>query len=129
MRFTAADATGACSYTGETYEVSIGESKLLCPNAFTPHTSPGVNDEWRVSYQSIVEFHCEIFNRWGSKIITLTDPSQGWDGTIGGKKASPGVYYYVIRARGADGKAYNLSGDINIIGARDDDAYGASGSD
>lgn len=129
VRFTAADATGACSYTGETYEVSIGESKLLCPNAFTPHTSPGVNDEWRVSYQSIVEFHCEIFNRWGSKIITLTDPSQGWDGTIGGKKASPGVYYYVIRARGADGKAYNLSGDINIIGARDDDAYGASGSD
>ena len=119
VRFTAANADGSCTYTGETYEVSIGESKLQCPNAFTPHTSPGVNDEWRVSYQSIVEFKCDIFNRWGTKMITLTDPSQGWDGTHGGKKVAPGVYYYVIRAKGADGRDYKLSGDINIIGSRE----------
>ncbi|MDE6486440.1 MAG: gliding motility-associated C-terminal domain-containing protein [Muribaculaceae bacterium] len=119
VRFTAANADGTCTYTGETYEVSVGESKLLCPNAFTPHTSPGVNDEWRVSYQSIVEFKCDIFNRWGTKMITLTDPSQGWDGTHGGKKVAPGVYYYVIRAKGADGRDYKLSGDINIIGSRE----------
>lgn len=119
VRFTAANADGSCTYTGETYEVSIGESKLQCPNAFTPHTSPGVNDEWRVSYQSIVEFKCDIFNRWGTKVITLTDPSQGWDGTHRGKKVAPGVYYYVIRAKGADGRDYKLSGDINIIGSRE----------
>lgn len=118
VRFTAANADGTCSYTGETYEIGIGESRLVCPNAFSPDSSPGVNDEWRVSYQSIVEFKCDIFNRWGAKIITLTDPSQGWDGTHGGKKVGPGVYYYVIRAKGADGRDYNLSGDINIIGSR-----------
>lgn len=118
VRFTAANADADCTYTGETYEIGIGESKLICPNAFTPDSSPGVNDEWRVSYQSIVEFKCEIFNRWGAKIITLTDPSQGWDGTHGGKKVGPGVYYYVIRARGADGHDYRLSGDINIVGSR-----------
>lgn len=119
VRFTAANADGTCTYTGETYEVGIGESKLVCPNAFTPFTSPGVNDEWRVSYQSIIDFKCDIFNRWGTKIITLTHPSQGWDGTHGGKNVGSGVYYYVIRARGADGKDYNLSGDINIIGSRE----------
>ena len=27
----------------------------------------------------------------------------------------PGAYYYVVKARGADGKSYNLGGDINII--------------
>lgn len=118
VRFTAANVDGTCSYTGETYEIGIGESRLVCPNAFSPDSSPGVNDEWRVSYQSIVEFKCDIFNRWGAKIITLTDPSQGWDGTHGGKKVGPGVYYYVIRAKGADGRDYNLSGDINIIGSR-----------
>ena len=26
-----------------------------------------------------------------------------------------GTYYYVIQARGADGRKYNLKGDINII--------------
>ncbi|MDE6498079.1 MAG: gliding motility-associated C-terminal domain-containing protein [Muribaculaceae bacterium] len=119
VRFTAANSAGTCEYTGDTYEVAVGESKLLCPNAFTPYTTPGVNDEWRVSYQSIIEFKCDIFNRWGAKMITLTDPSQGWDGKYNGKNAGPGVYYYVIRARGADGKDYNISGDINIIGSRE----------
>lgn len=119
VRFVAANADGSCSCTSDTYEVSIGESKLLCPNAFTPYTSPGVNDEWRVSYQSIVEFKCDIFNRWGAKMISITDPSQGWDGKYNGKNAGPGVYYYVINARGADGKVYKLSGDINIISSRD----------
>ena len=71
-----------------------------------------------MSYKSIVSFHCEIFNRWGQKLCTLTDPSQGWDGKYGGKVVGPGVYFYVIKARGADGKDYKLSGDINVIGSR-----------
>lgn len=116
VRFVAANADGACEYYGDTYEVSIGESSLLCPNAFSPFTSPGVNDEWRVSYKSIISFECHIFNKWGTKMATLTDPSQGWDGRYGGKEVPPGVYYYVIKAEGADGKQYKLSGDINIIG-------------
>ena len=56
-----------------------------------------------------------IFNRWGNKIIELNDASQGWDGTYRGKLVPAGVYYYVIKARGSDGKVYNIDGDINII--------------
>lgn len=118
VRFTANNAEGTCEYLGEPYQITIGESRLECPNAFTPGTSEGVNDEWKVSYESIVSFHCEIFNRWGQKLCTLTDPSQGWDGKYGGKVVGPGVYFYVIKARGADGKDYKLSGDINVIGSR-----------
>ena len=32
-----------------------------------------------------------------------------------GKLVSAGVYFYVIRATGSDGKKYKLSGDINIL--------------
>ncbi len=95
--------------------MSIGESRLSCPNAFSPGDSEGVNDEWKVSYRSLVEFECHIFNRWGVRLATLTDPSQGWDGRYKGRLVDPGAYYYVIKARGADGKSYNLGGDINII--------------
>lgn len=116
VRFIAADASGECEYYGDTYEVFVGESALQCPNAFSPFTSPGVNDEWRVSYKSIISFECHIFNKWGTKMATLTDPSQGWDGRYGGKEVPAGVYYYVIKAEGADGKQYKLSGDINIVG-------------
>lgn len=118
VRFVANNAAGTCEYIGESYTISIGESRLECPNAFSPGNADGVNDEWKVSYSSIVDFHCEIFNRWGKRLATLTDPSQGWDGKVGGKAVGSGVYFYVIKARGADDKNYNLSGDINVINYR-----------
>lgn len=115
MRFQASNADGTCDWFSPVYEIQIGESKLVCPNAFSPGASEGVNDEWKVSYKSIVDFECHIFNRWGVKITTLNHPSQGWDGKYNGKLVPSGVYYYVIKARGADGHKYDLSGDINII--------------
>ncbi len=116
LRFVTANAEGSCEWMSDTYIISIGESYLRCPNAFSPADQNGVNDEWKVSYQSIVEFECHIFNRWGVKLYSFTDPALGWDGKYKGKYVGPGVYYYVIKARGADDRAYNLSGDINIIG-------------
>lgn len=118
VRFFAANAAGECEYYSPVYEVSIGESALLCPNAFSPQSSPGVNDEWKVSYKSIVSFDCHIFNRWGTEVCAFTDPAKGWDGKYNGKYVPAGTYYYVIKARGADGKDYKLSGDINIIGSK-----------
>ena len=115
VRYVASNADGTCDAVSETYTVSIGESSLICPNAFSPQGSPGVNDEWRVQYKSIVSFKCWIFNRWGVQICELNDPSQGWDGKYKGKYVGSGAYYYVIQARGADGKEYKLKGDINII--------------
>ena len=115
VRFVAGNDTGTCDYSGETYTVFIGESRLDCPNAFSPGATEGTNDEWKVSYKSIVEFDCHIFNRWGLEMVHLTNPSQGWDGRYKGKLVPAGVYYYVIKARGTDGKEYKKSGDINII--------------
>lgn len=115
LRFIGNNADGDCEAEGATYTVTIGTSALECPNVFSPTSTEGVNDEWRVSYKSIVEFQCHIFNKWGVKMCELTDPSQGWDGKYKGKYVKPGTYYYVIQARGADGQKYNLKGDINII--------------
>lgn len=118
VRFLADNAAGSCEYQSETYTISIGQSKLDCPNALSPGNEDGVNDLWKVSYSSIVEFHCEIYNRWGKRLAVLTDPSQGWDGKVGSKTVGPGVYFYVIKAVGSDGVKYNLSGDINVIGVK-----------
>lgn len=116
VRFIAANADASCEWTSEVYTVSIGESRLVCPNAFSPGVSEGINDEWKVSYKSIITFECHIFNQWGIELFSTTEPSKGWDGRHSGKIVPAGVYYYVIKARGADGKEYNLAGDINIIG-------------
>lgn len=75
----------------------------------------GSTTNGKVSYKSLIDFECHIFNRWGQKMTEFTDPASGWDGTYKGKTVPAGVYYYVIRATGADGKEYKLSGDINIV--------------
>lgn len=115
VRFVASNDAGTCDSYSDTYEVFIGASSIDCPNAFSPGASEGINDEWKVSYKSIISFECYIFNRWGIKVAEFNDPSQGWDGKHNGKYVPAGVYYYVIKAEGADGRTYDLKGDINII--------------
>lgn len=114
VRFVCANAEGTCESYSDVFTISIGTSSLKCSNVFSPN-GDGINDEWKVSYSSIVDFECYIFDRYGHKLATLTDPSQGWDGKRNGKVVPTGAYYYVIKARGADGKSYDCSGDINIV--------------
>ena len=68
-----------------------------------------------MSYKSLIDYECHIFNRWGKELFQSKDPAQGWDGKYGGKYVPAGVYFYVIKAKGSDGRKYNKSGDINII--------------
>ncbi len=114
--------------------IAVSESQLLVPNVFTPN-GDGKNDEFRVLYRSLKEFHCWVYNRWGKLVYEWTDPAKGWDGTINGKPAAEGAYFYVIRALGTDATSgysskikydkakknnqmigvYQLSGDINLL--------------
>jgi len=117
----------ACSYT-DSIIVTVSESQLKAPNVFTPN-GDGHNDEFRVAYKSITSFHCWIYNRWGRLVYEWSDPMKGWDGNIGGKKASPGAYFYIIKALGSDYNPaskpnpktkrrvgeYYLKGDINLL--------------
>ena len=98
------------------FVVSIYESKLVMPNAFSPN-GDHINDIYgaKPGYQSIVEFHATIFNRWGQKIYEWHDPAGGWDGTFHGKQVADGVYFVLVRARGADGRKFNIRRDVNIL--------------
>ncbi|HOF93090.1 MAG TPA: gliding motility-associated C-terminal domain-containing protein [Bacteroidales bacterium] len=98
-----------------TFTVRVTESSLDCPNFFSPRSTPGDNDEFKVAYKSLIKFHGRILNRWGNVLFEWTDPSLGWDGTFKGKPVSPGVYFYIISATGSDGIEYRKKGDINLL--------------
>ncbi|MCD8202157.1 MAG: gliding motility-associated C-terminal domain-containing protein [Prevotella sp.] len=96
--------------------VTISESKLEMPNAFSPN-GDGINDIYKAKdgYQSIVEFHAYIFNRSGQKLYEWTDPSGGWDGKYNGKDVKQGVYFVLVKAKGADGRTFNIKRDVNLL--------------
>ena len=127
-----------CTSDSTEVTVAVAESYLAVPNVFTPN-GDGKNDEFRVAYRSLREFHCWVYNRWGKLVYEWTDPAKGWDGTINGRPAAEGAYFYVIRALGTDADknasytmkavynkkklnadesmigVYQLSGDINLV--------------
>lgn len=110
--------------------VSINESKLEFPNAFSPN-GDGINDVLRAKegYASIVSFEAAVFSRWGKKLYSWNDPSGGWDGRIGGRTVKDGVYFLVVNARGADGRKYNMRKTISVLTGYSDEERGGGGID
>lgn len=100
----------------EPLRVTVSESKLEMPNAFSPN-GDGINDIYRAKegYQSLTEFHAYIFNRWGQKLYEWDNPADGWDGKYNGKDVKQGVYFVLVKAKGADGREYNIRRDVNLL--------------
>ena len=109
------DQTRTCMDDSYTFTFFVTETQLFIPNVFTPEGSPGVNDEFRVIYKSILRFRAWIFNRWGTELFQWTDPAKGWDGKYRGSYVPAGAYYYVIEYTGTDGRARKKTGDINVV--------------
>lgn len=96
--------------------VSISSSILEMPNAFSPN-GDGINDIYKAksNHKSIISFKAYIFNRWGQKLYEWTDIDGGWDGTYHGSPVKAGVYYVLVKAKGADGIEYNIKRDVNLL--------------
>lgn len=96
--------------------VSISESSLQMPNAFSPN-GDGINDVYRAKpgYKSIVSFKAVIFNRWGQKLYEWDDPAGGWDGKYKGREVAQGTYFVNVTAKGADGREFRIRRDVNLL--------------
>ena len=88
---------------GDEEQMVTAESKLSFPNAFSPN-GDGKNDKFIVKEcQNIGEFHAYIFNRWGQ------------NGTHNGTPVKEGVYFLLCKAKGTDGRTYNIRKDVNLL--------------
>ncbi|MCX6254956.1 MAG: gliding motility-associated C-terminal domain-containing protein [Bacteroidia bacterium] len=95
-------------------KIVVDPSKLEIPNVFTPD-GDGLNDNFMVESKSLRLISVEVFSRSGMKVYSFYGEGEnlrewkGWDGNINASsiKASPGVYFYIIRAYGWDDVDYN----------------------
>ena len=105
--------------TYEPFRIGLSESSLEVPNAFSPN-GDGINDYFNVHATSLVSLSAAIFNRWGQKLYSwgldeVGCDDCGWDGTYNGKPVKAGVYFVVVKAKGADGLEYEIRKAVNLL--------------
>lgn len=116
VRVIITDSESEFTYESSPFSVTVSESKLEMPNAFSPN-GDGINDVYKITYESIISLDAYIFNRWGQQIyhMDLSNVDEGWDGTYHGKQVKDGVYFIMVKAVGSDGVEYTKRKDINIL--------------
>lgn len=112
-----------------TYRLSAGEGgcasfdevtvtvrdAIRIPNAFTPN-GDGRDDTWQIEFiEDFPNNTVTVFNRWGNQVFSAQNYSRAneWNGTINGKPAPVGTYYYVVVTKGPLGKSY--SGSLTVL--------------
>ncbi|MDR1631688.1 MAG: gliding motility-associated C-terminal domain-containing protein [Dysgonamonadaceae bacterium] len=109
------DAQSICADIPEAIKVSIDSTRVEIPNAFSPGSSPGINDELKISFSSVVSFQASVFNRWGNLLYRWSDPTKGWNGMVNGKFVPTGAYLVVVEYTDSEGKRRNKSQMVNIL--------------
>jgi gliding motility-associated-like protein len=82
------------------------------PNTFTPN-GDGINDRWEIrfldQYPSAV---IEVYSASQQLVFRNIGYTKPWDGTVNGRPAPAGTYYYVVDTKNKRGK---LTGFVTII--------------
>lgn len=108
--------------------IYVDSSFVHAPNVFTPN-GDGVNDVFGIKFTSMKSMKITIVNRWGKRVhfweksdirgFNDTYEETVWDGKIGSRYASPGVYYYVVEGIGRDDKKRRAHGFVHLFREKD----------
>lgn len=107
---------GVCIDTAiHTVKVDI-PSKLEVPNVFTPN-GDGINDNFILHTANLSDITATVYDRWGLKIyeVTTDKGNISWDGkNLGGSAVPSGTYFWIVKANGKDGVAYEEKGTVTL---------------
>lgn len=108
-------SNGTCVDSVSTVIIVDAETTITIPNVFSPN-GDGVNDVFFIKSTGMESLNCDIFNRWGQLVYKIGSPGQRWDGTLNnGNLATDGTYFYILTAKGYNGKDYNSQGSLTLF--------------
>lgn len=122
---TFTQGTDTIEYESEQLSIVISESKLTCPDGFSPNND-SINDYYKITAQSIVKLDAQFFNRWGQEVHHATlatawhpqdEPNKLvlWDGKHKGEVVQDGVYFIHLDALGSDDVKYKIKKSISVL--------------
>lgn len=92
-----------------------GFSEVTLPNVFTPNND-GVNDLFKPITRGLEELKVWVYSRHGVLMHHWVGVNGFWDGhSTAGEECPDGVYFYVLEAKGFDGKEYKLKSNLTLI--------------
>src|SRR5690554_6894873 len=93
----------------------LDEFYLYIPNSFTPDNNR-VNSTFSVSAIGVVEFHIQIFNRWGELLFESSDVDFKWDGIFNNELVRDGTYVWKIQYKSIHDNELQLKmGHVNVL--------------
>jgi gliding motility-associated-like protein len=113
--------TNGCTAEGS-INVRIDKTRpVFIPNIFSPNND-GTNDVLMIHGSKVIKIvkRFQIFDRWGELLTGFANfspdnPAFGWDGTVRGKDAMPGVYTYYAEIEYLDGESEMIKGEITLM--------------
>ena len=115
ISLTVTNELSGCASTDSTTKITVSDAALGFPNAFTPN-GDGMNDKFCPAFRSLKSYELTVYNRWGRKVFTSTDPTEGWDGKEGNREAAAGVYYYISKAVGYEkAVTFYRKGSVTLV--------------
>lgn len=92
---TVTDSNACVGVDSISIKDSVCPQYVYLPSAFTPN-GDGRNDLFRPKFAGAVShYKFAIFDRWGRQVFESGNPSEGWNGTAGGRPQPEGVYVWM----------------------------------
>lgn len=110
-------AENICGRLVDTVETVLCNTRCLnFPNAFTPN-GDGKNELFRPgAFCPVTKYIFTVYDRFGRQVFHSTNPKEGWDGRVNGKKADMGTYiYYCIYDDFMLKRQLMLKGSVTLI--------------
>jgi len=89
---------------------------LDIPTGFSPN-GDGINDVFHIvrslDIEKLKEF--SVYNRWGNKVFSTTDITEGWDGTYQGHEQGIGTYVWYVVALTKEKEEILRKGNVTLV--------------
>ena len=111
---------GQCADTIQFTVVVEEDFTFYAPNTITPD-GDGSNEYFLPSgiMWDNSKYELYIYDRWGNKIFSTTDPTKGWDGKVQGGKSNKLVqedtYVWKVIVYDQHSKKHQFTGHVNVI--------------